>query len=70
MEINKISVFLVVLNEEKNIRRVLESVKEFDEIIVVDSGSTDKTQEIAREYTDHVVHHPLPTSSSRTRTSS
>ncbi len=57
MESNKISVFLVVKNEEKNIRRVLESVRDFDEIVVVDSGSTDKTVEIAREYTDHVVHH-------------
>jgi len=57
MESNKISVFLVVKNEEKNIRRVLESVREFDEIVVVDSGSTDRTLEIAREYTEHVVHH-------------
>lgn len=58
MEDNKISVFLVVQNEEKNIRRVLESVKDFDEIVVVDSGSTDRTLEIALEYTDQVVHHP------------
>lgn len=58
MESNKISVFLVVQNEEKNIRRVLESVRDFDEIVVVDSGSADRTLEIAREYTDRVVHHP------------
>lgn len=58
MEDNKISVFLVVQNEEKNIRRVLDSVRDFDEILVVDSGSTDKTLEIAREYTEQVVHHP------------
>jgi glycosyltransferase involved in cell wall biosynthesis len=58
IESNKISVFLVVKNEEKNIRRVLESVRDFDEIVVVDSGSTDRTLEMAREYTDHVVHHP------------
>lgn len=42
-----LSVMIITLNEEKNIRRCIESVKEVaDEIIVVDSFSADKTREI------------------------
>src|SRR5687767_13981457 len=41
------SAAIVTFNEEKNIRRALESVKWADEIIVVDSESTDETREIA-----------------------
>ncbi len=50
-----ISVLIPVKNEEQNIRACLESVKWADEIFVVDSHSTDKTVEIAREYTDKIV---------------
>lgn len=40
-------------NEERNLRACLESIHDYvDEIIVVDSISNDKTEEIAREYTD------------------
>jgi (heptosyl)LPS beta-1,4-glucosyltransferase len=46
----KISVYLIAKNEEKKIRTALESVKWADEIVVVDSGSIDKTKEIALEY--------------------
>ncbi|NBP68933.1 MAG: glycosyltransferase family 2 protein, partial [Cytophagia bacterium] len=47
----KLSVVIITLNEEKNIRRCLESVKTVaDEIVVVDSLSTDKTEEICGEY--------------------
>jgi glycosyltransferase involved in cell wall biosynthesis len=53
----KLSVVIITYNEEANIRRTLESVKWADEIIVVDSGSTDGTDAICREYTDKVVHH-------------
>lgn len=49
-----ISICIICLNEEENIRRCLESSKWADEIIVVDSISQDKTVEIAREYTDKV----------------
>ena len=49
-----ISVCIICFNEEKNIRRCLESSKWADEIIVVDSMSQDRTAEIAREYTDKV----------------
>ena len=52
-----ISVCITAGNEEKNIRRCLESVKWADEIVVVDSFSTDRTPEICREYTDLVYEH-------------
>ena len=49
-----LSVAIITHNEEDNIRGALESVKWADEIVVVDSGSTDRTQEICREYTDKI----------------
>ena len=45
-----ISVAIITLNEEDSIERTLKSVQWADEIIIVDSGSTDKTLDIAREY--------------------
>lgn len=45
-----LSVAIITKNEEANIRRTLESVKWADEIVVVDSGSTDRTCDIAREF--------------------
>ena len=45
-----ISVFIVTKNEENNLPRLLNSVKNFKEIIVVDSGSDDKTVDIAKSY--------------------
>lgn len=55
MNDNKISAFVVCQNEEAQIRRCLESIKWCDEIVIVDSGSTDKTLEICREYTDKII---------------
>ena len=52
----KLSVTIITLNEEANIGRTLESVRWADEIIVLDSGSTDRTVSICREFTDMVVH--------------
>ncbi len=47
----KISLVVITKNEEKNIQRCLESVKGVvDEIVVIDSFSTDKTQEICQQY--------------------
>ena len=44
----KVSLTMIVRNEEENLPRCLESVQGlFDEIIVVDTGSTDRTKEIA-----------------------
>ncbi len=53
----KLTVIVPCRNEETMIRDCLESVKWADEIFVVDSGSTDRTVEIAREYTARVVEH-------------
>ncbi|MFA5960129.1 MAG: glycosyltransferase family 2 protein [Tatlockia sp.] len=49
-----LSVIVIAKNEEANIRRCLESVKWAYEIIVLDSGSSDNTLAIAKEYTDNV----------------
>ena len=50
-----ISVCMIVKNEENNLGRCLESLKSIaDEIIVVDTGSTDETKAIAAKYTDKV----------------
>ncbi len=46
----KISAIVITFNEERNISACLESVKWADEIIVVDSDSSDKTADIARNY--------------------
>ena len=50
----KISACIICFNEERKIRRCLESVKWCDEIIVIDSFSTDRTVDICKEFTDRV----------------
>ncbi len=50
----KISVFIITLNEAKNIRSCLESIRWADEIVVVDMKSDDATSAITKEYTDKV----------------
>jgi len=45
-----VSVAIVTLNEEENLPRTLASVQWADEIVVVDSGSIDRTVEIARSF--------------------
>ncbi|MEK6840246.1 MAG: glycosyltransferase [Nanoarchaeota archaeon] len=55
----KLSVCMIVKNEEHCLARALDSIKDLaDEIVVVDTGSTDRTQEIAKEYTSHVYSYP------------
>jgi glycosyltransferase involved in cell wall biosynthesis len=51
----KLSVTIVTYNEGQNIRRTLESVKWVDEIVVVDSGSTDDTVPICEGYGVRVI---------------
>ncbi|MGA9117632.1 MAG: glycosyltransferase family 2 protein [Bacteroidota bacterium] len=50
-----LTVVTLALNEERNIRDCLASVRWADQILVVDSGSTDRTREIAAGFTDHVL---------------
>ena len=49
-----ISVAIICKNEEKRIEQCLRSVSWADEIVIVDSGSSDRTLEIARQYTDKI----------------
>jgi glycosyltransferase involved in cell wall biosynthesis len=51
----RLAVITLTLNEEANIGPCLESVRWADERIVVDSGSTDRTLEIARNYTERIL---------------
>lgn len=50
----KISASIIVFNEEQNIKDLCETVSFCDEIVIVDSSSTDKTVEIASQYTDKI----------------
>lgn len=59
METLPLSIAILARNEEKNLPRALESVKDWGvEIVVIDADSTDKTAEIAKKYTDKVFHRP------------
>ena len=54
----KLSVAIITFNEEQSIRDALESVKWADEIVIVDSFSTDQTVALCREYTARVYRIP------------
>jgi glycosyltransferase involved in cell wall biosynthesis len=63
-----ISCCMIVKNEDAYLEKCLESIKDYvDEIIIVDTGSTDKTVEIAGRYTDKVYFHPWEGNFSRAR---
>ena len=48
-----LSIILIVKNEAENLQLCLESVRELaDEIIVLDSGSQDGTEDVARHFSD------------------
>lgn len=49
------SVAMLTFNSGKTLRRALESVKDFDELILLDGGSTDDTLSIAKEYGARVI---------------
>jgi len=53
----KISAAIITLNEERNIARAIESLRCCEEIVVVDSGSTDRTCSIAANLGARVVEH-------------
>src|SRR6266446_10404587 len=55
-----LSCTIICYDEEEGIRAALESVKWCDEIVVVDSFSTDRTVEICREYTDRIFQREWP----------
>ena len=54
----QISATIVTLNEERNIARAIESLRCADEVVVVDSGSTDQTREIALRSGARVIEEP------------
>ena len=51
---SKLSISIIAHNEEENLADCLKSILFADEIIVIDCDSTDKTNEIAHQYTDKV----------------
>ena len=53
----KISASIIVRNEADNLADLCESIAFCDEIVIVDSDSTDATKEIASRYTDKVFNH-------------
>ena len=55
--LNKISAVVIAYNDESNMRSCLESLSWVDELIVVDSHSTDETAKISLEYTEQVYQH-------------
>ncbi|MGJ8455117.1 tetratricopeptide repeat-containing glycosyltransferase family 2 protein [Pseudothermotoga sp. U03pept] len=62
---------MIVKDEEHNIRRALDSIKDVvDEIVVVDTGSSDNTPNIVREYTDKLYFHPWKNDFSEARNNS
>ena len=53
-----ISAVIITYNEEKNLERCIESVRDIaDEIVIVDSFSTDRTKEICKKYELHFIEH-------------
>ena len=54
----QLSVVVITKNEEKNIEECLRSARWADELIVVDTGSTDRTVALAKKFTDKVYRQP------------
>ncbi len=55
-----ITAVIIAGNEEKNIAEAIRSVEWVDEVVVIDSESTDRTREIAEEMGAYVVTRPWP----------
>ena len=56
----QLSCTLVCQNEAANIEHCLETIAWCDEIVVVDGGSTDRTMELARRFTERIISNPWP----------
>ena len=70
-DVPTISLCMMVKNEEEHLPRCLDSLKDVvDEIIIVDTGSTDRTVEIAESYGARVYHHPWENDFSKHRNQS
>ncbi|MBW2028791.1 MAG: glycosyltransferase family 2 protein [Deltaproteobacteria bacterium] len=59
MAMHRLSAIIITKDEEKTIERCLQSILWTDEIIVVDSYSSDNTVEICRSYTSHIYQRPF-----------
>lgn len=69
--LQRISLCMIVKDEEKFLPQCLDSVKDHvDEMIIVDTGSTDRTVEIAESYGARVYHHPWENNFSKHRNQS
>jgi len=51
-----ITATILTKNNEKTLKQTLDSLKSFPEVLILDSGSTDKTLEIAKQYSNVVIH--------------
>ncbi|MBZ4687659.1 MAG: hypothetical protein JG764_1292 [Clostridiales bacterium] len=59
MKEGTITLAMIVKNEEENLQACLDSVShQVDEIVIVDTGSTDSTLEIARKFTNKIYRYP------------
>jgi glycosyltransferase involved in cell wall biosynthesis len=54
-----LSIAMIAMNEELNLPRTLDSVRWADEIVIVDSGSTDRTLEIAHSFGAKTTYHAI-----------
>jgi len=54
--VNKISVVILTKNSQKYIYECLKSLVKFDEVVILDNGSTDNTLEIANEFSNVKIH--------------
>lgn len=66
---NEISIAMIVKDEEKILENTLRALRnnEFNDIVIVDTGSTDKTKEIAKKYTNKVYDYKWDNDFSRAR---